>query len=175
MPPTVADISGSSSVCPGSTIQLSDATPNGTWSTSNLSVATVNNSGRVRGIRNGRVTITYSVSNGCGTQTADIDIAVTCSFRKNSLGAATNSQDQLTLDVSVSPNPSQNFFTLITQSSVLNAPVNIMIFDMSNRLVDRHTAGVGEAVRFGDGFASGMYIIQVTQGAVQKVVKVVKN
>ena len=46
---------------------------------------------------------------------------------------------------------------------------------MLNRLVDRHTAGVGEAVRFGDGLAAGMYIVQVTQGGLQKTVKVVKN
>ena len=81
----------------------------------------------------------------------------------------------LTLDVSVSPNPSQNFFTLIAQSSVLDAPITISIFDMQNRLVDKHTAGVGEAVRFGDRFAAGMYIVQVTQGGLQKTVKVVKN
>jgi len=173
--PDVDNITGSPSVCPGSTIQLSDGTPNGDWSSSNTSIATVNNNGRVRGIRNGKVTISYTVQNGCGMKTVSTPIAVSCSFQKNSLGAATNSADVLTLNVSVSPNPSQNFFTLITQSSVLDVPVSISIFDMLNRLVDRHTAGVGEAVRFGDNLAAGMYIVQVTQGGLQKTVKVVKN
>ncbi len=108
-------------------------------------------------------------------KTVSMPVAVSCSFQKNSLGAATNSDDQLSLNVTVGPNPSQNFFTLIAQSSVLDAPINISIFDMQNRMVDRHTAGVGEAVRFGDRLAAGMYIIQVTQGSLQKTVKVVKN
>jgi hypothetical protein len=122
------------------------------------------------------VTISYTVQNSCGIKTVSTQIAVNCSsFQKNSLGATGNSTDELALDVTVGPNPSQNFFTLIAQSSVLDAPINISIFDMQNRLVDRHTAGVGEAVRFGDRFAAGMYIIQVTQGGLQKTVKVVKN
>jgi hypothetical protein len=173
--PDVNDITGSPSVCPGSTIQLSDGTPNGDWSSSNTSVATVNNNGRVRGIRNGNVTISYTVQNGCGTKSVSIPIAVSCgSVQKNSL-AIINSDDQPTLNVTIGPNPSQNHFTLIAQSSVLDVPINISIFDMQNRLVDKHKAGVGEAVRFGDRFAAGMYIVQVTQGSLIKTVKVVKN
>ena len=163
--PNVLAITGSSSVCPGSTIQLSDGTTNGDWSSSNTSVATVNNSGSVRGIKNGNVTISYTVSNSCGMKTVSAPVAVGCSsIQKNSLGTITNSADELTLSVSVTPNPTQNFFTLITQSSVLDVPLTIWVFDMQNRLVDKHTAGVGEAVRFGDRFAAGMYIVQVTQG-----------
>jgi len=171
--PVVDAITGSSSVCAGSTTQLSDGTSNGDWSSSNTTIATVNNNGRVRGIKNGSVTISYTVQDGCGSTTVNYPFTVGCSgIQKNSL-ATTN--DALTLDVSVSPNPSQNFFTLIAQSSVLDAPITISIFDMQSRLVDKHTAGVGEAVRFGDRFAAGMYIVQVTQGGLQKTVKVVKN
>ncbi len=174
--PDVDAITGNSSVCPNSTIQLADGTPNGNWSSSNTSVATVNNSGTVRGIKNGNVTISYAVQNSCGMTTVSTPIAVGCSgIQKNSLGTTTNSDDELTLNVSVTPNPTQNFFTIITQSSVLDASITISIFDMQNRLVDKHTAGVGEAVRFGDRFAAGMYIVQVTQGGLQKTVKVVKN
>jgi hypothetical protein len=171
--PDVDAITGSSSVCAGSTTQLSDATANGNWSSSNTTIATVSNNGRVRGIKNGNVTISYTVQNGCGSSTVDFPFAVGCSgILKNSL---TTTNDVITLDVSVSPNPTQNYFTLIAQSSVLDVPLTISIFDMQNRLVDKHTAGVGEAVRFGDRFAAGMYIVQVQQGALIKTVKVVKN
>jgi uncharacterized protein YjdB len=171
--PVVDAITGSSSVCAGSNTLLSDGTSNGDWSSSNTSIATVNNNGRVRGVKNGNVTISYTVQNSCGSTTVNFPFTVGCSgIQKNSL-ATTN--DGLTLDVSVSPNPSQNFFTLIAQSSVLDQSITISIFDMQNRLVDRHTAGVGEAVRFGDRFAAGMYIVQVTQGGLVKTVKVVKN
>jgi uncharacterized protein YjdB len=173
--PVVDAITGSSSVCAGSTTQLSDGTSNGNWNSSNTTIATVTNNGRVRGVKNGNVTISYTVQNSCGSTTVNLPFTVGCSgIQKNSL-AATNSTDGLTLDVSVSPNPSQNFFTLIAQSSVLDVPLTISIFDMQNRLVDKHTAGVGEAVRFGDRFAAGMYIVQVSQGSLIKTIKVVKN
>ena len=63
--PVVGPILASfSSVCIGTTITLSDATPGGVWSSSDTSIATINASGVVTGIANGTVTITYSVTSG---------------------------------------------------------------------------------------------------------------
>lgn len=53
-------ITGPTSVCPGGTINLSDATPSGTWSSSNTSIATINSSGVVYGITGGTTNISYS-------------------------------------------------------------------------------------------------------------------
>jgi uncharacterized protein YjdB len=73
---TVASITGSSSVCKGSTISLADANSGGTWSSSNASVATVNSSGVVSGIAAGTANIIYTLSNnGCSAQ-ASIAITV---------------------------------------------------------------------------------------------------
>ena len=58
-------ISGSSTVCVGSTATLSDATSGGAWSSSSSSVATVSSAGIVTGVAPGVVTITYSLSSGC--------------------------------------------------------------------------------------------------------------
>ncbi len=58
-------ITGSSSVCIGSTIALTDATPSGTWLSGNTSIATVSSSGVVTGVAAGVVNIYYSVG-GCG-------------------------------------------------------------------------------------------------------------
>jgi hypothetical protein len=65
--PTVSSIIGPSSVCVGNTIQLTDATSGGVWSSSNNTRATVNSNGVVTGIRSGNVTITYRITNSCGT------------------------------------------------------------------------------------------------------------
>lgn len=65
--PTPAAITGSGSVCIGLTTALSSGTPGGVWSSSNTARATVNTSGVVSGISAGTVTITYSVTNTCGT------------------------------------------------------------------------------------------------------------
>jgi hypothetical protein len=65
--PTVAPISGSNTVCEGATLNLTNTTSGGTWSSSNTNIATVNNSGVVSGILAGSVNITYTFTdaNGC--------------------------------------------------------------------------------------------------------------
>jgi len=59
-----ASISGSSSLCQGSSITLSDATLGGSWSSSATGVATVTSGGLVMGVAGGVTTISYST--GCG-------------------------------------------------------------------------------------------------------------
>ena len=55
-------------VCVLGTITLTDATPGGTWSSSNVAIATVGSStGVVTGVSAGVVTITYSLGGGCFT------------------------------------------------------------------------------------------------------------
>jgi uncharacterized protein YjdB len=62
-------ITGPASVCTGATIALADATPGGTWSTSNVS-ATVGSTGIVTGITPGVDTIMYSITSSCGLAAA---------------------------------------------------------------------------------------------------------
>ncbi len=63
---TVAPITGNTNICVGTPSQLSDATSGGTWSSSNTSVATVDNTGLVSGIAPGSAIIKYTVNiSGC--------------------------------------------------------------------------------------------------------------
>lgn len=63
--PTVAALTGNTSVCVGSTTTLSSTTAGGVWSTSAPGIATVNN-GVVTGIAQGTANIYYTVTaNGC--------------------------------------------------------------------------------------------------------------
>jgi hypothetical protein len=68
--PVVDTITGITTVCAGSSILLNDLTPWGTWSSSAVSIATVSNTGIVAGLNTGTATISYSVTNGCGTVSA---------------------------------------------------------------------------------------------------------
>lgn len=68
--PTVAAITGTTSLCSGLTTQLSCTTPSGTWTSSVPAVATINSSGLVSGISEGSTTITYTVTNGYGCSNA---------------------------------------------------------------------------------------------------------
>ena len=59
-------IMGSSGVCMGYTVTLSDSTAGGTWASSNASTATVNTfSGAVTGVAAGLVFISYTLPTGC--------------------------------------------------------------------------------------------------------------
>ncbi len=62
-------ITGGTTVCAGNTLALSNATPGGTWSSSNASAATVGTStGVVTGVAPGTTVIQYSLS-GCSATT----------------------------------------------------------------------------------------------------------
>jgi hypothetical protein len=72
-PTVVAPITGTTTVCSGSSTTLSTASTGGTWSSSNESVATVDAAGVVTGIAGGAVVITYT--NACGA-TASTTVTV---------------------------------------------------------------------------------------------------
>ncbi len=73
--PSPAAIGGLSYVCLGSSTSLSDATPGGSWSSSNTN-ASITGTGLVSGLVVGQDTINYSVTNGCGTVTVTVNISI---------------------------------------------------------------------------------------------------
>jgi autotransporter-associated beta strand protein len=74
--PLVSAITGSTTVCAGNTIQLTDVTPGGVWSSTNTSIATVSSTGLVLGINGGTVTIKYTVTNACGSKYVQFNVTV---------------------------------------------------------------------------------------------------
>ncbi len=71
-------ITGTMTLCSGATTALTNTVAGGTWSSAAPSIATVDAGGIVTGVSNGSVTITYTVSNLCGTSrtTAIITVGV---------------------------------------------------------------------------------------------------
>ena len=65
--PNVAPIKGADTICAGTNTQLQDDSTGGAWVSSNINIATVDNTGNTKGILQGMSTISYSVSNKCGT------------------------------------------------------------------------------------------------------------
>ena len=74
--PVVAAITGAASVCRSASITLANTTAGGLWTSANTTIATVNASGIVTGVAAGTVTISYAVTNSCGTTTVTKDITV---------------------------------------------------------------------------------------------------
>jgi len=64
--PTPSAITGASSVCEGSIINLSDVDAPGTWSVDNVSIATIDGvTGDLAGVAAGTVNVTYTLGTGC--------------------------------------------------------------------------------------------------------------
>jgi uncharacterized protein YjdB len=78
--PVVSTITGPTGVCIGADIILYNATTGGVWTSSSPLVASVSGAGVVTGISTGTTTISYSVTNGCGTATATKDVHVQVMF-----------------------------------------------------------------------------------------------
>ena len=74
--PNAGSISGLTSLCAASNITLTDGVSGGTWSSSNTSAATISSTGVITGVATGTTTISYAVTNGCGTATATYNITV---------------------------------------------------------------------------------------------------
>ena len=74
--PVAGTISGVATTCISSTATLSDGISGGTWSSNDLLIATVDPSGVVTGVAAGNTTITYTVTNSCGTATATYPFTV---------------------------------------------------------------------------------------------------
>ncbi len=68
--PVAGPISGASNVCVASGITLSDVAAGGVWSSSDMSIATAGTDGVVTGIMPGTDTVSYTVTNVCGTASA---------------------------------------------------------------------------------------------------------
>jgi trimeric autotransporter adhesin len=68
-------ISGTDTVCAGSTVTLTDPTLGGTWTSSNSGIATIGSTGVLTGVSYGVVLITYSINpGGCiATYTVTVD------------------------------------------------------------------------------------------------------
>jgi len=74
--PSGGVITGPATLCTGSPVTYTDASPGGVWSSSNPAVATVGTSGTVTGLTVGSFTLSYAVTNTCGTATATKVISV---------------------------------------------------------------------------------------------------
>jgi trimeric autotransporter adhesin len=76
----MSPVVGPDTVCIGSTIILTDATTGGTWTSSDSTLASVNNSGVVTGHTTGSVVISYLLPSGCIAIKTVYIINCPCSF-----------------------------------------------------------------------------------------------
>ena len=74
--PVVGPITGTTTFCQGSTSTLSNSTSGGSWSSADMSIATVDGFGTVTGVTGGSTTITYTYTNMCGTVSTNTGVTI---------------------------------------------------------------------------------------------------
>ncbi len=84
---TPAAITGTNNACVGATQTLASATPGGTWSSDNTTVATIGTGGVVTGVSSGTANVTYTVVPGCATAAVFTVNAVPAAFNVTGTGS----------------------------------------------------------------------------------------
>jgi len=74
--PTPAAISGQDTVCTGGTINLSDATTGGVWTSAGSGTISVGTAGVVTGLVTGTDLVSYTVTNACGAGAVSLSVYV---------------------------------------------------------------------------------------------------
>jgi hypothetical protein len=126
----------------------------------------------------GITTVTYTVTNGAGdTETCSFTVTVRNSKCPGSPPLTGFDDPEVTtvddLVVKLSPNPSNTYFSLQVQSTS-DGNVEIVVYSINGKLVQKLSGSVFESFRFGDSYLPGVYIVKVRQGIKEVIVKVVK-
>lgn len=128
-------------------------------------------------------TITISVTDLSGNKsvkTINVSVSKEKTKAKNKLSAAnrsaiTEEEDVQSLIIKATPNPSFNYFTLLTKSSS-DKPINVTVTDVLGRVVETrlNIAGNGK-LQLGSNYRQGIYFVEVVQGKQRQLVKLVKE
>ncbi len=151
--PAAGSITGTDTVCTSATIILKDTVAGGVWSSSNNSIATIDSAGKVSGVSAGTATISYTVTNNCGSAAAtQLVIVRSCQSSNKSIG-----------DLLIYPNPNKGKFTA-TLFTMLPDNVTITISDMLGRKMKEFYAVTNSNIDIQLNVPPGMYFITAVTG-----------
>ena len=94
--------------------------------------------------------------------------------KKTEIQSAVPPEKTAEFQVDIWPNPTAQHFNLKVES-VSDEPVNIRIYDITDRIIFSSEAMNKETVRFGENLSPGIYIIKLKQAENFKTIKVVKQ
>ncbi|MCF8449602.1 MAG: SBBP repeat-containing protein [Taibaiella sp.] len=157
--PDAGTITGPDTVCIGSSITLSDASPGGVWSAINGNLTIVG--GLATGVMAGIDTVKYSVSNVCGTTHAEKVInVVDCStgVEKTSI-----MPDNTTLY----PNPVQNAVTISSTANIYS----VVIRNLLGQVVISGTHNATSVVIDVSQLPNGVYIVKINNEKIYKLIR----
>jgi hypothetical protein len=168
--PNAGTISGPSSVCVGRTINLSDGSSGGAWTSSSID-ATVSAAGVVTGITPGSAVISYTVSNSCGTATATQPLTVV-SIAMCALQSANTANLVTVADLKIFPNPNNGTFT-VNLNSPDNHLVNISVTNLLGEKIMELNTLTNKDAEIKLNYAPGVYMVTATDESGKYFAKVV--
>lgn len=165
-PPTAGTISGTPAILAGGTTALTNATGGGVWSSDNTSVATVSASGVVTGVAAGTANISYTVTNGCGTDVATYAITV------NGVAGVTDPSAGNSR-VSVYPNPVSGMIHIHLEGTYSTGSGNITFRDVLGKtVVERSITGPDTQINIST-LPKGVYMLTISGGDISYSGKIV--
>ncbi len=147
---------GTTTTTVGQTLTLATEAIAGEWTSSDNTVATVDNSGTLTAIAPGAVSVIHTVYGNDGTASSTAMPVVV---------------NALPLDLNILPNPNKGTFTV--KASGGYSPMMFEITNMLGMVVYHHDANVqdgsvNEVVELGSNLANGMYLLNVVCGTEHK-------
>lgn len=169
--PSAGAITGPSTVCAGQNITLANGVMGGTWSSGNPAVASVAATGVVSGIAAGTATISYTMTNSCGSRSATRTVMVLSPADCGGSGVSVKGTAQAQDELKVFPNPNKGSFNLhlITGNE---EPVTVIITNIIGRKVKEFTTTTNKITEVQMNTSPGIYLLTATTGNGRYVSKV---
>ncbi len=158
--PYAGIISGIDSVCPGSSVPLSETVPGGIWSYSDRFISYVNTSGVATGIAPGVDTVIYTISNECGVVSALFSFTV---LSYESCHTGVNNIGKSEIGNKIFPNPSTGIVTIYIVSDKEDQ-TTVTVNDVLGKKVGQYKIPTNEETTLNFGIAPSMYFIETVTG-----------
>jgi uncharacterized protein YjdB len=153
-PAVAGTITGTDSLCPGDTTLLANSITTGTWSSSNTSLATVSSSGKVSALSSGSVTISYTVTNGCGSMSTVFPMIV-----NSSTACFSGVHPSHPTEFRLWPNPALNGSFSVYIPAVAADKATITITDITGRQIKNMTVATNTIAKVELNAPQGIYFI----------------
>ncbi len=159
--PYQGTISGLDSICPGKTDTLSESVSGGSWSSSNLSISTINSLGVSNAIDTGNVLIFYTVTNLCGSDSAIFPVYVK-SYSECNTGVSQLAENKF-VGVRISPNPGTGNFA-VSVTTDYNETVKFSITDITGKTIKEFAGQTNNIIEVILNAAPGLYFLSAISG-----------
>jgi hypothetical protein len=146
----------------GGTRTATNTVSGGTWSSSNTGIATVDPStGVVTGVSAGSFTVSYVVTNSCGTTTTATKNMVVLASRFDNAGNLITEEGGM-VNVAVYPNPTSGYVTLSMEGAL--GQTDVIVYDFVGKVVATASSEAEKISLDFNSLPAGTYLVKASNG-----------